>query len=59
MKNSNTNCRCLIRDFNEMRGVGERKGRSVYHISANSWRFGEFIDEAGLTDVLLVGRKFT
>lgn len=42
-----------------MRSVRERNGRNMYFLIYNSRRFEEFILEAGLLDVGLVGRKFT
>lgn len=47
------------RRFNEVKSTNERKGRSVYFLGSISRRFNEFIEEAGLVDVPLVGRKFT
>lgn len=49
----------FIGDFNEVRSVRERNGRNMYILIYNSRRFEEFILEAGLLDVGLVGRKFT
>lgn len=50
---------CLIGKFNELRSCSERKGRNMYYRSSNLKRFEDFIIEARLTDVGLVGRKFT
>lgn len=44
-------------DFNYVRGEEERIGRG--DIWRATTKFNEFINEAGLIDLLLMGRKFT
>lgn len=59
MKNSQVVCLCLIGDFNEVRSCNDRKGRNLCFLISNSRKFEEFIREACLIDVGLVGRNFT
>lgn len=59
MENSQVVYWFFIGDFNEVRSCSHRKTRNVYFFGSNSRRFEEFIMEASLLDVGLVGRKFT
>ncbi|GAU32090.1 hypothetical protein TSUD_152950 [Trifolium subterraneum] len=51
---------CILGDFNSVRGVEERKGVSGgVEISEDTRIFNVFLDNIGLVDLPLMGRKFT
>lgn len=50
---------CILGDFNSIKDVSERKGVDGYNGSEEIQLFGDFIAEARLIDLPLVGRKYT
>ncbi|GKV19324.1 hypothetical protein SLEP1_g29604 [Rubroshorea leprosula] len=50
-------CWCIGGDFNAIRGMEEKRGRS--YDAAEAREFNKFIIEAGVEDIPLTGRKFT
>lgn len=50
---------CLLGDFNSIKSPTERKRVDGYNMNEEMQIFGEFISEAGLIDLPLIGRKFT
>jgi len=51
---------CVLGDFNAVRRVNERKGKSVRsNQSSQTKRFNEFIDKNVLLEIRIVGRRFT
>lgn len=50
---------CILGDFNSIRCPGERKGVEGFDRSVEMNMFDDFISEAGLLDLPLIGRKFT
>ena len=47
----------LLGDFNEVRSTQERRGYSV--LSRSMEEFGEWINDIGLVELPLMGRKYT
>lgn len=50
---------CVVGDFNTIRCPSERRGVSSQFASGEMLDFDEFIDNMGLNDLPLIGRKFT
>jgi len=57
---SNTNlCLCLCGDFNSIRDIEERKGRSTVFKQVDTYIFNKFIPDSFLIDLPICGRLFT
>lgn len=50
---------CLAGDFNAVRSVSERRGSAVHIATTVMVEFDDFIEDMGLNDLPLVGRKYT
>lgn len=50
---------CVMGDFNSIKSLEERKGVDGFDRSEEMQCFGEFMSDAGLIDLPLIGRKFT
>lgn len=50
---------CIMGDFNSIKSPGERKGVDGYDRAGEMESFGNFISEASLIDLPLIGRKYT
>ncbi|KAL8511032.1 hypothetical protein ACS0TY_017746 [Phlomoides rotata] len=55
---NNTDKVCLIGDFNAIRGVNERIGRSSVCDYRDMDNFNKMIDRSDLTEIPLVGRSY-
>lgn len=60
LRASNMNCAwCLGGDFNAVRSASERKGAAIQIPIREMADFDEFIDDMGMNDLPLIGRKYT
>lgn len=50
---------CVLGDFNAIKSLSEWKGVDGVNRAEEMQMFGDFISEAGLIDLPLIGRKFT
>lgn len=50
---------CVAGDFNTVRSANERRGASLQIVNREMLEFNSFIDDMGLNDLPLIGRKYT